>query len=94
MTRRKHVLALAAALTVLVATVASSASARIDTGQQSQATTITIWDFFVNSPKERAALMHSRQRVGEEDREQGGQSRRRGRLLDEVPAGGARRPRA
>ena len=60
MTRQKHVLALALALSVLVATVASSASARIDTGQQSKAATVTIWDFFVNSPKERAALMGSR----------------------------------
>jgi arabinogalactan oligomer/maltooligosaccharide transport system substrate-binding protein len=57
MTRQKHVLALALALSVLVATVASSASARIDTPRQSKAATITIWDFFVNSPKERAALM-------------------------------------
>ena len=57
MTRKKHVLALALALSVLVATVASSASARIDTPRQSKAATVTIWDFFVNSPKERAALM-------------------------------------
>ena len=57
MTRQKHVLALTLALFVLVATVASSASARIDTPRQSKAATVTIWDFFVNSPKERAALM-------------------------------------
>lgn len=57
MTRQKHVLALALALTVLVATVASSAAARTDRTEQSKAATITIWDFFVNSPKERAALM-------------------------------------
>lgn len=57
MTRQKHVLAFALALAVLVATVASSASARTDRAGGSKAATITIWDFFVNSPKERAALM-------------------------------------
>ena len=58
MTRQKHARARPGA-DVLVAIVASSASARIDTPQQSKAATVTIWTF-VNSPKVLAAPMWSR----------------------------------
>src|SRR3954466_13953130 len=56
MTKKFRVLALATVLTLAFsALVASSATARPSTHKKG--VTITIWDFFVNSPKERDALM-------------------------------------
>ena len=56
MIKKFRVLALATALTLAFsALVASAATAR--PGTHKKGVTITIWDYFVNSPKERAALM-------------------------------------
>ncbi len=56
MNRNRRMLVLAAALTAVIAAMVPSAAASHPSAQ-SKGVTITIWDYFVNSPKERAALM-------------------------------------
>jgi arabinogalactan oligomer / maltooligosaccharide transport system substrate-binding protein len=51
-----NVLALALALSAFLVTVAPSAAAP-SRGAKAQGVTVQIWDYFINSPKERATLM-------------------------------------
>src|SRR5882672_1258691 len=55
MIRRTHLAAIA--IVVLVVALTIPAAGLSLTGSQKKGVTVTIWDFFVNSPKERAALM-------------------------------------